>query len=170
VTAMPRSQLVLRAIVLLGPVVALLMTGPAGNWPPWWLVLPVLGLAAASAIEPDSPVGAAAGLVVLVWWAVALGDRVPASALVAAAGLLAGHVAGLLASYGPAAMPLDPATARLWVRRGALALLTVPGTWVVARLLRGEPDQPGIWILAVAAACLAAVAATAAFEGRRTEP
>jgi hypothetical protein len=151
-------------------VVALLMTGPAGNWPPWWLVVPVLGLAAGSAAAPDSPVGAAAGLVVLVWWTIALGDGVPASAVVAAAALLAGHVAALLASYGPAPMPLDAATVRLWVRRGALALLTVPGAWAVARLLRGEPDQPGIWILAVAAACLAAVAATAAVDVQRTEP
>jgi hypothetical protein len=167
---MPRSQLVLRAIVLLGPMVALLMTGPAGSWPPWWLVVPVLALAAASATAPDSPIGATTGLAVLVWWTIALGDGVPASALVAAAGLLASHVAALLASYGPAAMPLDAATVRLWVRRGALVLLTVPGAWGVARLLRGEPDQPGIWVLAVAAACLAAIGATAAVDVRRTEP
>jgi hypothetical protein len=166
---MPRSQLALRTVVLLGPVVALLMTGPAGHWPPWWLLVPVAGLAAASATAPDSQVGAAAGLVVLAWWTVALGDDVPASVLVAAAALLAGHVAGVLASYGPAELPLDAATVRLWVRRGAVVLLSVPGAWVVARLLREEPEQPGIWVLAVAAVCLAAVAATAAVDVRRTE-
>jgi len=59
--AMPRSQLALRALVLLGPVVALLATGPAGHGPPWWLVGIVTVLAAAAAVAPDSPVGAGAG-------------------------------------------------------------------------------------------------------------
>ena len=163
---MPRSQLALRAIVFLGPVVALLATGPAGHWAPWWLVVPVAGLAAASAAGPDSPVTAGAGLVVIVWWSVSLGDGVPASVLVAAVALVAGHLAALLASYGPPAMPLDRATVLLWVRRGALVLLAVPGAWAAARLLRGEPEQPGIWVLAVAAACVATVVATAAVEVR----
>ncbi|HEU5038797.1 MAG TPA: hypothetical protein VFT70_17455 [Nocardioides sp.] len=166
---MPRSQVVLRAVVLLGPVVALLMTGPAGHWPPWWLVLPLTGLAALGAVAPDSPVVAGAGLLVLVWWTVSLGNGVPVSVLVAAAALLAGHVAALLAAYGPREMALERATVLLWVRRGALVLLAVPGAWLVARVLRGQPEQPGIWVLAVAAACVATVVGTAAVEVRRAE-
>jgi ABC-type spermidine/putrescine transport system permease subunit II len=165
----PRSQLVLRAIVFLGPVLALLMTGPAGDWPAWWLVLPVAGMAAASAAAPDSPVGAGAGLIVLVWWSVSLGDGVPRSVLVAAAALLAGHVAALLAAYGPREMPIDRATILLWVRRGALVLPTVPGAWLLVRALRGQPEQPGIWMLAVATACVATIVATAAVDVRRTD-
>ena len=167
---MPRSQVALRAVVLLGPVVALLMTGPAGHWPPWWLVLPLAGLAALGAAAPDSPVVAGAGLLVLAWWTVSLGNGVPVSVLVAAAALLAGHVAALLAAYGPREMAVDRATVLLWVRRAALVLLVVPGAWLVARVLRGEPEQPGIWVLAVAAACVATVVGTAAVEVRRTEP
>ena len=166
----PRSQLVLRAIVFLGPVVALLATGPAGHWPPWWLVLPVAGMAAVSAAAPDSPVGAGAGLTVVIWWSVSLGDGIPGWVLVAAAALLAGHLAGLLASYGPQEMPVDRATILLWLRRGALLLITAPAAWLAARALDGEPEQPGIWVLAVAAACVATIASTVAIDVRRTEP
>lgn len=163
---MPRSQVLLRAVVLGGPVLALIATGPAGHWPPWWLVLPVVAGAGLAAAAPDSPLLAGVGLVVLGWWTVSLGDGVPASVLLAAAGLVAAHLAALLASYGPPAMPLDAATLRLWARRGALVLLLVPGAFAATRLVDGEPEQPGIWVLGVAAACVATVVATAAIDVR----
>jgi hypothetical protein len=165
----PLSQLVLRALVVLGPVVALLASGPAGHAPPWWLVGTVALLAGASARVPDSPFSTASFMVVLAWWALAIGDGVPGWVLVAAAGLVVGHVAGLLASYGPASMPLDAPTLRSWVERGALVLLTAPVAWVAARALEGEPEQPGIWVLGVAAAAAATVAATAALVVRDVE-
>jgi hypothetical protein len=155
-----RSQLLLRVPVLLGPMVALLATGPAGNWPPWWVVAGVLALAAAFAARPDSQSGAAAFLAVLVWWVISLGDDLQPEILLAAAALVVAHVAAVLASYGPSAMPLDPAAVRLWARRGLLVLLTVPAAWVAARLLEGEPEQPGIWVLGVVAVLTATVAAT----------
>jgi hypothetical protein len=160
----PRSQIVLRALVFLGPVVALLATGPAGHGPPWWLVGFVAVLAGASAVAPDSPVGVGAGLVVLAWWTLSLRDGMPVSVAVAAVALTVGHLAALLASYGPRAMPLDAPTLLLWGRRGALVLLTVPGAWLLARLVQGEPEQPGVWVVALAAACLAILGASAAIE------
>jgi len=166
VTPYPTSQLLLRALVLLGPVAAVLATGPAGNWPPWWIVAGVAALAGAAAAAPDSQMATGAGLAVLVWWTIALGDDLTGWLLVAAAALVAAHVAGVLASYGPGTMPLDPGIARLWARRGALVLLTVPGAWAVTRLLQGDPEQPGIWVLGVATALGATVVATAALGGR----
>jgi hypothetical protein len=164
-----RSQLALRALVLLGPVVAVLAAGPAGHAPPWWLVGVVLALAGASAWVPDSPFGVAPFLVVLGWWAAALGDASSAWVVVAAAGLVVAHVAGAVASYGPATMPVDAATARLWAGRGLLVLLTAPVAWAVTRLLRDQPEQPGIWVLGVAVACAATVAATVALGTREEE-
>ena len=164
-----RSQLALRALVLLGPVSALLAAGPAGHAPPWWLVGVVLALAGASAWVPDSPFGVAPFLVVIGWWAAALGEAASAWVLVAAAGLVVAHVAGAVASYGPATMPVDAAIARLWARRGLLVLLAAPIAWVVTRLLRDQPEQPGIWLLGVAAACVATVVATAALGTREEE-
>ena len=158
--------MILRATVFVGLLVALLMTGPAGHWPPWWLVAAFAGLAALAAATPDSPVVSGAGLLVLVWWSVSLGDGVPASVLVAAVALVVAHVAALLASYGPREMPVDRATVLLWARRAGLVLLTVPAAWLADRALRGEPEQPGIWVLGVGAACVATIVGTAAIEVR----
>jgi hypothetical protein len=85
---------------------------------------------------------------------------VPAWSVVAALALLVAHVAAVLAAYGPAAMPVDGPTVRLWVRRGALVGLVVPTAYAAARVLGGEPDQPGIWVLGVAVACVATIGAT----------
>ncbi len=164
-----RSQIALRGLVLLGPVVAVLAAGPAGHAPPWWLVGVVVALAGASAWVPDSSFGVAPFLVVLGWWAAALGDASSAWVLVAATGLVVAHVAGAVASYGPAAMPIDADAVRLWARRGLLVLLTAPLAWVVVRLLGDQPEQPGVWVLGVAAACLATVVATAALGTREEE-
>ena len=161
-TSYPTSQVVLRAAVLLGPVVAVLTTGPAGAWPPWWIVAGVGALAAAAAAAPDSQMATGASLAALVWWTITLGDDLTGWVVVAAVALVVGHVAGLLASYGPGTMPVDPDLARLWARRGSLLLLVVPTAWAVTRLLRGDPEQPGIWVLGVATVLAATVLATAA--------
>jgi len=160
-----RSQVGVRALVVLGSVASLLAAGPAGHPPPWWLVAAVAALAGASAWVPDSPFGVAPLLVVLGWWAAGLGDSTSPWVLAGAAGLVVAHVAGLLASYGPATMQVDGAAARMWARRGALVLLTAPVAWVVTRLLGDEPEQPGVWVLGIVAACVAAVVATAALIG-----
>ncbi len=102
------------------------------------------------------------GLVVLVWWTIGLDQGVPGWAVLAAVALVAAHLAALLASYGPPAMPLDAATLRRWVPRGAVVLLVVPATFAAVRVLHGEPEQPGIWLLGVTAACVATVVATIA--------
>jgi hypothetical protein len=158
------SQLALRALAFLGPVVALLATGPAGHAPPWWLVLLVVGLAGGTAALPDSAIGAGAGLVVLGWWAISLRADLPGEVVVAGLALAAGHLAALLASYGPRAMPLDGPTLLLWARRGALVLLTVPVIWLVARAVQDEPEQPGLWVLALGLACLGIIGATVALD------
>ncbi|WP_296605214.1 hypothetical protein [Nocardioides sp.] len=164
-----RSQLVLRALVLVGPVVAVLVSGPAGHGPPWWLVLVVAALSGASGWFADATFAVAPLLVAVGWWAAALGATTSAWLLVAAGALVVAHVAGLLASYGPPTMPVDRAVTRLWVRRGVLVLLTAPVAWAAVLLLDDQPEQPGIWVLGVGVACLATVAATVALrteEGR----
>jgi hypothetical protein len=162
-----RSQLVLRVLILLGPVVAVLAAGPAGQWPPWWFAVPVLVLAGGFAALPDSPIGAGVMLAVILWWAAALDDGLHPAVLVAAAALLVTHVAAVLASYGPGEMPVDPALAWVWVRRGALLLVGVPLVWGLALALRGEPEQPGIWVVGVAAGLVVTVAAAVVLTARQ---
>ncbi len=167
VVGLSRSQLVIRALILLGPVVAVLAAGPAGHWPPWWVAVGMVGLAAAFAALPESPVGAVVMLAVLTWWAVALDDGLHPMVLVAAVALLVSHVASVLASYGPGEMPVERALVMLWIRRGALLLLGVPLVWGLAVLLRDQPDQPGVWVVGVAACLVATVAAAVALTARQ---
>jgi hypothetical protein len=162
-----RSQLVLRALIALGPVVAVLAAGPAGQWPPWWMLVATLVLAGGFAAFPESAFGAGAMLIVLAWWAAGLDDGLHPAVLVAAAALLVTHVAAVLTSYGPGEMPVDAPLVWLWVRRGALALLGVPLVWGLALLLDGEPEQPGIWVVGVAAGLAATVAAAVALTARQ---
>ncbi|QWF21073.1 hypothetical protein KM427_19290 [Nocardioides sp. LMS-CY] len=164
-----RGQLVLRVVVLLGPVVALLASGPAGHWPPWWVIALVVGLAGGFAAFPESPVGVVAILTVLVWWTAALDDGLHPAVLVAATALLASHVAAVLASYGPGEMPVDPALLRLWAVRGTLLLVAVPLVWGLALLLRGEAEEPGIWVVGVATGLVGTVAAGVVLTSRQQE-
>lgn len=167
IAELSRSQLVLRAVIALGPVVAVLAAGPAGRWPPWWVLVAAVVLAGGFAAFPESAFGAGAMLIVLAWWTVGLDDGLHPAVLVAAAALLVTHVAAVLTSYGPGEMPVEAPLVWLWVRRGALALLGVPLVWGFARLLDGEPEQPGVWVLGVVAGLAATVAAAVALTARQ---
>jgi hypothetical protein len=169
VADLSRSQLVLRALIALGPVVAVLAAGPAGHWPPWWMLAVTIVFAGGFAAFPESPFGVGAILVVLAWWVAGLDDGLHPAVLVAATALLVTQVAAVLASYGPGEMPVEPALLWLWVRRGALALLGVPLVWGLALILRDEPEQPGVWVVGVAAGLVATVAAAVALTARQPE-
>lgn len=155
--SLSRSQLVVRSLVVVGPVIALLATGPAGRWAPWWVVLAVLWASVAFAVLPDSAVGVGALAIVLAWWSAAVHDGLHPTVLVAAVALLITQVAAILASYGPGEMPVPAPLVRLWVRRAALVALVVPLVWGLARLVAGEPAQPGIWVLGTTVALAATV-------------
>lgn len=169
IAGLTRSQLVLRAVIVLGPVVAVLAAGPAGHWPPWWMLAATIVLAGGFAAFPESPFGAGALLAVLAWWTAGVEDSLHPAVLVAAAALLVTHLASVLASYGPGEMPVEPALVWLWVRRGVLALLGVPVVWGLAVALQDEPEQPGVWVAGVAAGLVATVAAAVALTGRQPE-
>ncbi|MBZ5737266.1 hypothetical protein [Nocardioides mangrovi] len=163
------SQLVLRGLVLLGPVVAVLATGPAGSWAPWWVLLPILALAVGFAALPESSVGIATYLAVLAWWTLALEDGLDPMVLVAVVALVVSHVAAVLASYGPGEMPVHGPLVRRWAVRGALVLLVVPPTWLLGRGLRDDTAQHGIWVTGVAVALAATLAAAVALAGSDRE-
>jgi hypothetical protein len=164
-----RGQWVLRSTMVLGLLVALLATSLVGVPPRWWLVAVVAALALGFARFPESHMGTVAMALVVVWWGVSLRDGLHAEALVAAAGLLASHVAGLVAAYGPDELPLDRATSRRWVLRAAAAFLLAPALWALAVVLRGQPEPPGMWMAGLAAALAATLAATLAFTDQERD-
>ncbi|HEU4811957.1 MAG TPA: hypothetical protein VFT00_07430 [Nocardioides sp.] len=160
------GQWALRVTMVLGVLVALASTTLVGVVPDWWLVLVVTGLALGFASSPESHAGAVAMAFVVVWWGVSLRDGLHPEALLAAAGLLASHVAGLLAAYGPDELSVDAATVRRWVFRGLASFLLAPAVWLVAVLLRDRPEAPGVWVAGLTVALIATVAASMAFTAQ----
>jgi hypothetical protein len=152
----PRSQRILRAVIAVGPVLALVASLPAGAHVWTFFFLLVFGLATGSALVTDSMMGMAAMLLAMFWWALAVPDPLSPWVLAGAAALLVTHVSSVLADYGPAALDVDPLLLRLWLRRTAIVLPSAPVAWLVARLVDGAPDQPSIWVVGLAA-CLFAV-------------
>jgi hypothetical protein len=160
----PASQVAARVLILLGPLAGLVAAAVAGFPPPGWVAALIGLLAVGWAFMPESLLGTMCLALVLAWWGVADLVGLPVESLVAALGLLVAHVAALLAAYGPSDMAIDGRTARLWVTRGALVLIAAPVVWLLAVLLRDQPEPPGVWIAAMVAIVVAAVVAAVAFE------
>jgi hypothetical protein len=159
-----RGQWALRLLVVLGPVVALLAQWPSLGPPQPWLVGLTLVLAAGWALVPESVVGGVVLLLVAFSWVNGLEHRLPLGALVAAAGLLASHLAALVASYGPARLPVSAPVARLWARRGVLLFLSAPAVWLLAWGVRRLPDSGSVWVLGLVVALSVVVVAAAASQ------
>lgn len=158
------SQLGLRAVVLLAPVLALLLAGPAGHVPPPLLVLAVVAGSVAFAAVPESWWGALVLATVVGWWCTVPDDGLGPLVLVAAVAVLAAHVAGLLASYGPGEALVEGALVRRWVVRGGLALVASLGVWLLAVGVRGSVPPGGLWTAGLVAALLALLVGSAALQ------
>ncbi len=160
------TQWLLRVVIVLTPLGAVLAGIPAGATPGAYFLLVLLVLAVLFALFPASTAGVLVLLMPVVWWAAAPDDPLHPMSMVAAAALLACHVAALLASYGPDRLPVDPALVALWLRRAVLVLLPAPVVWAVASVLTGERERPGMWVAGLVAACLGAAVATVVFGER----
>lgn len=152
----PPSTVATRVLVVLLP---LLSVAAAGQRPatPFLLVLAVLALG--WGVAPESPVGQVVLVLVVGWWGVRVADPLQPTVLLAGAALLGAHVAALLASYGPARLPVDRHLALLWVRRGLLAALVVPVAWAAVLGLDAAPEQPTLWTVALVTVAVLVVAA-----------
>lgn len=164
------GQWALRVTMVAGVMVALLATGLVGVWPAPWLMVLVGALALGYALLPENSVGTVAMGFVLAWWGIAFRDGLHPQALLAAAGLLLAHLAGLLAAYGPARLAVDRATVVLWARRGAAVFVMSPLVYLVAVGVRDLPEPDGLWVAGLGAALVAiGVAAAGLLAGRVEE-
>lgn len=161
-----RGQLVLRVLVLAGPLVALLAAGLQGDSPGRGILVLTAVLGIGAALYPDSQISTVAMLVVLAFWGVVPTDTLHPSSVLAAGALLVAHVAGVLASYGPDDLPLDPTVTVTWVRRAAAVFSAVPLTWLLADGLHSQPEPAGIWVAALLAAIGAVLLAGWALDDR----
>jgi hypothetical protein len=168
---LPRGGWPLRAVIFLGPLVALLAGVPQGYRPPVWLVV-VLGVFSfAFAAMPEHYVGSASLVIVVAWWVLNTHDAAPVSTIAAAGALLAAHLAATVAGYGPPQLAPDPGIVRLWVRRGVLLWACSALTWFVVDAERGRATSAAYWVAGLAAVLALTVVATAMFPAagdRRT--
>ena len=159
-----RARLLLRAIVLVAPVLAVL-TRPSDR-PHGWVVVLTLVLSVGFAAMPESALGTACLGLVVFWWALTAADGVPVGAIPAALLLLAAHLAALLLSYGPPSLPVGAALLARWLRRGAGVAVAVPLVWLVAVVVDDQPEPPGIWISGLACAVVVCIVAATAVTMR----
>lgn len=136
------QQWSLRLLVVVAPMGALVAETRAGAHVQVWFIVLVALLCALSGLLPDSNTGLLVVLMVGAHWALALRDATSAWVLVAALALLVFHVAGVLASYGPASVVLGPALLGLWLWRSGMAAAVTALVWLATRVGSGL-DLPG---------------------------
>jgi hypothetical protein len=149
--------------VLLGPLVALLARWPSDP-PRLWQILVTAALAAGWAVAPESVVGAVTLLLVAFSWVTGTPGDLPATAIVAGVAMLAAHLAALVASYGPDALPVSAPVVRLWLWRGLGVALVVPLVWLVALAVREVPGSGTVWLLGLAVALSVTIVAAVATQ------
>ena len=153
----PRVVWVLRCIAALGPLVALWAAAPEGLVPAPFVVVVVVLAGVAYAFRPEHFIGPIVLAVVLLWWALHVGPSMPVGAMVAAAAIIASHVAGVLLGYGPPRTPVGPDLVRPWVVRGASVWLAAPVVWIAARAYGGQASPTSFWLAGLAVALVGAV-------------
>jgi hypothetical protein len=156
----------LRAVIALGPPLALLAASPQGFAPPFWLVLLVVLASLGFAYLPEQYIGSAALLLVVGWWTIDVRGAMPVSVVVSAGALLASHVAATLAAYGPRQLPPDRLIVLRWGRRSVLVWLVAPLLWLVVDAQRGHTTPAAYWVAGLAVALVVAVTAASAFPTR----
>jgi hypothetical protein len=149
------AQWVVRAVMVGGLLLGCFSTGLLGEWPAWWFTVLVVGLSLAYASAPEHTFGTLAMVLSACWWGIAFHDDPSPVALVAALGLLASHLAGVVAAYGPGRMAVDGPTVLLWTRRGALLLVLSAASLATALLVTDQPEPATIWFVGVVLAALA---------------
>jgi hypothetical protein len=160
-----RTRLLLRAVIAVAPVLAVTVASPSGP-ADTWLVAATVVLALGFAAMPESALGTMCLGLVVVWWAISAAHGTPAGAILAALLLLAAHLASVLLSYGPRTLPVGGPVFGLWVRRGLAVAFAAPLVWLVAVLVDGEPEPPGIWLSALACAVVLCIVAAGAVTVR----
>ena len=133
------DQVALRALLVLGVVVALGSAEVAGARVETWVQTCVVLLAVATALRPESIAGVVALGGAAYAWALVPQPLSPL-VLVVTAGMVLTHVTALVAAQGPAVARVDRTQAWLWLRRGVALWAAAAGVWGLAQLL---DDHPG---------------------------
>ena len=164
-----RGQWALRALIVLGPLVAIFARWGSLGAPRPWLVAQVLILGLGWALAPESVVGAVTLLVVGFSWVSSEMTEVPSMALVAALAMLVAHLASLVASYGPPRLPVAPSVARLWAIRAAVVFAAAPLVWLLTTAVRELPGSGTVWVAGLVVALSVVLVAAVATQSAMPE-
>lgn len=164
-----RSVWVLRAVLVVGALLALLAGVPSGLTPPLLVVVVVVLGALLTAFRPERLAGSVTLGIIVVFWALQLHGEVPATVLVAAVGMVTVHVAATLVSYGPPWMPIPREVLTGWLVRGVLVWVAAPLVWLVARVYADRATPTTFWLAGLAAALAGAVVAAVVVPTRGEE-
>ncbi len=154
----PASALALRAVMVLAPPGAVLVSAAAGDAPPVSVLVVVALFSFGFAARPESGFGILALGAPIVWWCRVGDDGLHASVLVAAVLVVVAHVAGLVAAYGPSGARVEAVVGSVWVARAATVLLASPVVWLLARVARRSEPDAALWQAGLLTALLAVVA------------
>ena len=139
-----RGALALHALLLVLPCAALAVALPTR---PNGLVVTLVVVGSAWwAARPDHLSGTITLALVAAWWTVH--GVVDWRILVVGVLLLAAHVVATVLAHGPDALPVDRRLGALWLRRGLLALVPLPVTWLAVRGLDPDLAPPWLWMVA----------------------
>ena len=166
------QQRVLRALVLLGPVLVLVAEAGAGGSAGAGYLVVVLLLTALAAVLPDGSVALVLLVLLGLHWTAAAEDRLSPWLVLAATGFLLVHVGCTLAAYGPVTVALPGTLLRLWAWRAARVLAVTVLVWFGVGLvsLAGAPGSPTLLAVTLVLLCAAALlAGSSALAPLRTD-
>jgi hypothetical protein len=130
-----------------------------GYPPSVFVVLVVLVAALGWSLAPDHLMGGVATLLVLIWWTTVVGDALPFTSVVAAAGLMLSHAAATVLGYGPPRTHIAPRLVMIWALRAVMVWPAALAIWLIADVYSGHATPTSFWILGLAGALAGALAA-----------
>jgi hypothetical protein len=145
----------LRALVLTGPLVAVGFTSLASDHTIPVINIAVVALAPVCAVLPDSHVGLLVVLLLGVEWLATVHDPTTPWSIGAAVSLTVFHASMAAASVAPPAATWTRAMCRRWVRRCLVVMVASAGTWAVVAAIHGHDVAGSAVLVAVALVALA---------------
>ena len=105
----------------------------------------------------------------VVWWAGRRATAYPSVRSPAASSCWPPTSPRCCSSYGPPSLPLGTALLGRWLRRGAGVPSRHRCVWLVAVVVDGQPEPPGIWVAGLACAVVVCIVAATAVTMREDQ-
>lgn len=160
------DQLTLRGVIVLGAMTAIVAAQAAGARPGVWEQALLTVLAVVLAVRPESSAGVVLLLGLAHAWSTTAEPLSPVL-LLAAAGMLAVHLAAQVAAQGPATMRIDGAQVGRQCWRGVALWVVGAGVWGLDQVADRLPDGRLVYATGLTVLLVLAAGATRLVSARR---